>query len=76
VSSPTWAGIVNRAGHFAASSSAELTTIYNTYNNATNYPADYHDITAGFCSFYDGSGAGAKWDRCTGVGSPKGYVGK
>jgi len=76
VSSPTWAGIVNRAGHFAASSSAELTTIYNTYNNATNYPADYHDITAGFCSFYDGSGAGAKWDRCTGVGSPNGYVGK
>lgn len=76
VSSPTWAGIVNKAGHFAASSAAELTTIYNAYNNATTYAADYHDITTGFCSFYDANLAVAKWDLCTGVGSPKTYVGK
>jgi len=76
VSSPTWAGIVNRAGHFAASSAAELTTIYNTYANATNYPLDYNDITTGFCSFYDANLAVVKWDLCTGVGSPKTYVGK
>jgi len=76
VSSPTWAGIMNRAGHFATSSVAELTTIYNTYNNATTYAADYNDITTGFCSFYDANLAVAKWDLCTGVGSPKTYVGK
>jgi len=76
VSSPTWAGIVNKAGHFAASSAAELTTIYNAYNNATTYAADYTDITTGFCSFYDGNLALVKWDLCTGVGSPKTYVGK
>jgi kumamolisin len=76
VSSPTWAGIVNRAGHFATSSVAELTTIYNAYANATTYAADYNDITTGFCSFYDANLAVAKWDLCTGVGSPKTYVGK
>lgn len=76
VASPTWTGIVNRAGHFAASSAAELTTIYTAYNNATTYAADYHDITTGFCSFYDANLAVAKWDVCTGVGSPKTYVGK
>ena len=76
VSSPTWAGIVNRAGHFAASSSAELTTIYTAYATAATYAADYNDITTGFCSFYDANLAVIKWDRCTGVGSPKTYVGK
>jgi subtilase family serine protease len=76
VSSPTWAGIVNRAGHFAASSNAELTTIYNDLANTATYPADYRDVAYGLCGFFDGFVAGAKWDRCTGVGSPKGYVGK
>jgi subtilase family serine protease len=76
VSSPTWAGIVNSAGHFAASSNAELTTIYNAFANATNYATDYHDIAYGLCGFYDGNIAATKWDLCTGVGSPKGHAGK
>lgn len=76
VASPTWVGIVNRAGRFATSSSAELTTIYNSYANATSYAADYRDITSGPCSFYDGNAAVAKWDVCTGVGSPHTYTGK
>jgi len=76
VASPSWAGIVNAAGHFAASSTAELTTIYAAYASATNYPADYNDITYGLCGFYDGNIAVSKWDPCTGIGSPKGYVGK
>jgi subtilase family serine protease len=76
VASPSWAGIVNAAGHFAASSSAELTSIYGAYASATNYPADYNDISYGLCGFYDGNIAVAKWDPCTGIGSPKGYVGK
>ncbi len=76
VASPTWSGIVNRAGHFAASSAAELTTIYTAYGTAATYAADYNDITTGFCSFYDANLAVVNWDVCTGVGSPKTYVGK
>lgn len=76
VGTPTWAGLVNRAGHFAASSSAELTSIYGAYAGATTYAADYNDITYGLCGFYDGFIAATKWDSCTGVGSPKSYVGK
>jgi kumamolisin len=76
VSSPTWAGVVNGAGHFAASSSAELTTIYGVYAGASTYAADYNDVTYGLCGFYDGFIATTKWDPCTGVGSPKGYLGK
>lgn len=75
-SAPLWAGIVNAAGHFASSSSAELTTIYTAYANATTYAADYNDISKGFCNFYDGTLAGSKYDLCTGVGSPKGKAGK
>lgn len=76
VATPIWAGVVNHAGHFAASSNAELTTIYNAYNTATTYAADYNDISDGRCGDYDGYIAAAKWDPCTGVGSPKGLAGK
>jgi subtilase family serine protease len=76
VASPSWAGIVNRAGHFATSSSAELTTIYTAYKTGTPYAADYNDVAYGLCGSYDGNGATTAWDPCTGVGSPKSYVGK
>jgi len=69
---PSLAGIVNNAGGFAASSHAELTTIYK--NNAA--AADFTDITTGFCGFYMGFSAGAGWDPCTGVGVVNGYGGK
>ncbi|MGB8064590.1 MAG: S53 family peptidase [Candidatus Sulfotelmatobacter sp.] len=76
VATPTWTGIVNHAGHFAASSNAELTTIYKAFGTATTYAADYNDISYGLCGFYDGYVATAKWDPCTGIGSPKGLTGK
>jgi len=76
VASPTWAGLVNKAGRFAASSAAELKTIYTAFGTATTYAADYNDITYGLCGAYDGFIATTKWDPCTGVGSPKTYVGK
>jgi len=66
VASPTVAGIVNRAGLFKASTSDELTTVYNNYTNA----ADYTDITSGSCT---GHSAKAGYDMCTGVGVAKGY---
>jgi kumamolisin len=72
VSAPSIAGIINRAGSFAASSRAELTTIYANSTNA----ADFTDVTAGFCGLYMSFTAGVGWDPCTGVGTPKGYAGK
>ncbi|HUA16090.1 MAG TPA: hypothetical protein VMG31_12400 [Verrucomicrobiae bacterium] len=72
VSAPSLAGIVNRAGAFAASSNAELTTIYT--NKAVT--ADFTDITSGYCGPYAGFSGATGWDYCTGVGADKGYAGK
>ncbi|MFZ0888395.1 MAG: hypothetical protein WA005_08080 [Candidatus Binataceae bacterium] len=72
VASPMLAGIVNSAGHFAASSAAELATIYA--NRAV--AADFHDLTKGFCGPYSGYAAKTGWDFCTGVGSNNGKAGK
>ena len=76
VATPVWAGIVNHAGHFAASSNAELTMIYKTFSTPTAYPLYYNDISSGLCGFYDGYVATRNWDPCTGIGSPRGVLGK
>jgi subtilase family serine protease len=68
VASPTWAGIVNSAGHFSASTSIELTTIYANKTVTTAF----RDITDGFCGPYDGDLGLVGYDLCTGVGSPQG----
>jgi len=72
VASPSLAGILNLAGRFYTSSSAELTTIYN--NRAV--AADFSDITSGYCGPYAGYSAASGWDFCTGVGTDKGTAGK
>jgi kumamolisin len=69
-SSPTMAGIVNAAGNKAKGSVGELNMIYSELANPTEYSADFNDITTG------GSQCIVGFDKCTGVGSPKGYVGK
>jgi subtilase family serine protease len=71
-SAPILAGIVNRAGHFAPSTSSELTTIYSNMALA----ADFRDTTTGFCGPYMGYSTARGWDFCTGVGSPYGLAGK
>lgn len=72
VASPLWAAVVNHAGHFSASANAELTTIYANAHTA----ADYRDVLAGFCGYYDGWFAASGWDPCTGNGAPIGGGGK
>jgi len=72
VASPLWAAIVNHAGHFSASSAAELTTVYANASTA----ADYRDITYGSCGYYEGWFAVSGWDPCTGSGAPLGTAGK
>ncbi|HVM92375.1 MAG TPA: S53 family peptidase [Terriglobales bacterium] len=69
-SSPTMAGIVNAAGNKAKGSLAELNMIYGELANQSEYSADFNDITSG------GSLCVAGFDKCTGIGSPKTYVGK
>jgi kumamolisin len=72
LSAPALTGIINRAAGFAASSQAELTTLYANMAVA----ADIKDVTTGFCGFYMGFSDVAGWDFCTGVGVPHTYAGK
>ena len=68
--SPTFAGIVNAAGNKEKSSLDELNLIYGELANPTEYKADFNDITKGDTRCKVG------FDQCTGIGSPKTYVGK
>jgi kumamolisin len=68
--SPTFAGIVNGAGNKQQSSVDELSWIYSELANPTEYKADFNDITQGDSRCVVG------WDPCTGIGSPRTYVGK
>jgi kumamolisin len=72
VAAASLTGIINSAGHFAASTAAELTTVYA--NRAV--AADFHDITLGNCGPYGGLFTAVGYDLCTGVGSDQGKVGK
>jgi kumamolisin len=70
VASPTWTGIVNAAGSFAASSTAELTKLYS------DPASDFRDIRSGSCYYYMYYNAVAGYDVCTGIGSPTYLTGK
>jgi kumamolisin len=72
VASPLWAGIVNHAGHFSASTAAEQTLIYGNAKTA----ADFRDVTNGTCGYYEGFVAVSGWDPCSGNGASLGTVGK
>ncbi len=72
VAAPTVAGIVNLSGHFASSTTAELTTMYANRGVA----GDFRDINYGFCGPYSGFLANTGWDLCSGIGSPLGLAGK
>ncbi len=72
VASPLWAGIVNRAGHFSASTAAEETLIYNNAKAS----AGFRDVASGTCGYYEGYAAVSGWDPCSGNGAPQGSAGK
>jgi kumamolisin len=72
VASPAVAAIVNSAGNFAASSVAELTTIYANLGNKKNFTNIYH----GECGNRAHPQGGKGWNACTGVGAPRGAEGK
>jgi subtilase family serine protease len=72
VASPALAASVNAAGSFAASTKAELTTVYKGFTNT----AYWTDITVGTCGNNGGASAMQGYDFCTGIGVPNGYGGK
>jgi subtilase family serine protease len=84
VSSPSLAGIVNSsanklgsyflpsvnpAGYF---NNEEDILLYSQLPTQTAYNTNFYDITTGGNGCY----VGKSWDYCTGVGSPRGYLGK
>lgn len=69
VASPVWAGIINSAGKFNASTSAELATVYGSTTG-------FNAIASGDCGPYEGYLAVTPWSFCTGHGSPSGSANK
>ncbi|HYM01332.1 MAG TPA: hypothetical protein VET85_00215, partial [Stellaceae bacterium] len=69
VAAPVWAGVINAAGHFYASSAAQLTAMYANTAGFTN-------VTNGDCGPYEGYLALGAWSFCTGHGSPNGKANK
>ena len=67
---PTFAGIVNAAGHRGKSTNEALTLAYGEYANGSAYKGEFYDITTGDPNCKTG------WDICAGIGSPRTYKGK
>jgi kumamolisin len=84
VSSPSLAGIVNRAGNqlsgwygydvdfYGYFTNEEDTLLYSQLPAATAYYTNFYDITTGS----NGCTVSPSWDYCTGVGSPRDLLGK
>jgi kumamolisin len=80
VSSPALAGIVNASnnrlgqaptgGGFYQTHENEL--LYSQLFGSTAYPTNFYDVTTGS----NGHAAGTGYDQCTGIGSPRGRLGK
>jgi kumamolisin len=80
VGSPSVAGLVNssnnRLGQAPAGGGSYATTennfLYSQLFTHTAYPANFYDVTTGS----NGHAAGPGYDECTGIGSPRGHLGK
>ena len=64
LASPALAGIVNNAGNFFSSTFQENTLLYSEYLGRKTYGADFYDVSP------------ARYDTCTGIGTPKTLIGK
>jgi len=82
VASPVLAGIINNAKNKLGQAppgggfyhTGENNLLYSQLNTATAYGANFYDVTAG--SNGAGHNAGTGYDQCTGIGSPRGKLGK
>ncbi len=81
LASPSLAGIVNGAANRLSQavsggnySTEEDNLIYDQLFAQTAYITNFYDVTTG--SNGTGHNAGPGYDQCTGVGTPRGYLGK
>jgi len=82
VSSPSLAGIVNASNNRLGQApnvggyytTEENNLLYDQLFAHTAYPANFYDVQTG--SNGSGHNAGVGYDQCTGVGSPRGKLGK
>ncbi len=84
VSSPALAGIVNNAANKLGTGRVNGTTgtgfftaeennlLYSQLGGAAAYKTNFYDVKTGS----NGCKVGAQWDYCTGIGSPRGKLGK
>lgn len=80
LAAPIVAGVVNNSGNklgVAPSmggyfSNMENNLLYAQLGTAKEYAKNFYDVTTGS----NGAAAGIGWDYCTGVGSPRGKLGK
>lgn len=82
VSSPALAGIVNASKQKLGQAppgggyyhTGENNLLYAQLNAFTAYPKNFYDVTTGANGV--GHNAGVGYDQCTGIGSPRGKLGK
>jgi kumamolisin len=80
VGSPSVAGILNKAGNAYGQGptgggfyiTGENDVLYSQLRSSVAYGANFYDVTIGS----NGHSAGTGYDECTGVGSPRGLLGK
>jgi kumamolisin len=80
VSSPALAGIVNASNNRLGQAppaggyyhTGENNLLYSQLNTSTAYHVNFYDVTTGS----NGHSAVAGYDQCTGIGSPRGRLGK
>jgi subtilase family serine protease len=80
VSSPSLAGIVNASNNRLGQAppeggyyhTGENNLLYSQLNGYTAYATNFYDVTTGS----NGHPAGTGYDQCTGIGSPRGHLGK
>lgn len=80
LASPALAGIVNNAGNQLGQaphgggyySAEENSLIYSQYTATAAFKKNFYDVKTGS----NGASAGLGWDYCTGVGTPRGLLGK
>jgi len=70
VAAPALAGIINTAGKFNASSTAELMQLYSGLGSS-----NFQNVSGGACGPYNGYQAIAGYNLCTGIGTPEGLAG-
>ena len=80
VSAPSLAGIINNSNNClgvapsggGSYTNAENNLLYAQLLTNSDYKTNFYDVTTGS----NGASATAGWDYCTGVGSPRGKLGK